>query len=234
MELPIETYQHISFFTHEIADQLHMRQANKLLYNKLEIYYFYDDPEKYVLLLCDRILYHSKSCGETCDKFFMDPFKTMFTETQFSNISFLNRQSQEKQMITKQININKSFLEQDSVILNELKNHYDTGYDFGNKESNYKSLLNWIVYIKILYTLSTLKYEENIELKKELDRAVRHLELIEWYLDGRDYGYCLSGIWSMVSVFNFNERKYFLEALESGDLSVPKDEDLLYFLKSLD
>jgi hypothetical protein len=116
--------------------------------------------------------------------------------------------------------------------LKAIKSYYNTGYDFGDKELNYTSLVNWVIYTRSLGALEKLGFkEEGTTLKEELDRAKRRLELIDFYTDNKDYKYCLSGIWSIVSTFDKEERKKFLEALRKGE-EVPYDESLVKFFES--
>jgi hypothetical protein len=147
----------------------------------------------------------------------------------------------EKTIDNRQSTINKLFLEFNSALkaeyaydLNAIKNYYNTGYNFGDKESNYRSLWNWIIYTRSLHALSNLGYKENgIKLQEELDRAKSRLEMIDFYTDGKDYKYCLSGIWCIVSTFDKEERKNLLEALKKGE-EIPNDDHLIKFFESFD
>lgn len=118
--------------------------------------------------------------------------------------------------------------------LKAIRNYYDTGYNFGDEELNHTSLYNWIVYTKSLYALYMLGSQEDGEkLQEEFDRARRRLDIIDCYTDGRDYKYCLSGIWSIVSTFDQKERNGFMEALEKGEI-IHKDQTLFKLFKSFD
>jgi len=63
-----------------------------------------------------------------------------------------------------------------------------------------------------------------LKLNEELDRARRRLETIDFYTNGKDYQYCLSGIWSIVSIFDSQERENFLSAIEKEE--IPKIQDV--------
>lgn len=135
--------------------------------------------------------------------------------------------------------INKLLLEPSSSVLKEdiynikaIKNYFNTGYVFGDEKSNHRSLYNWIVYTRSLYALEILgEKEEGIKLKEEFGRAKRRLKMIDFYTDGKDYKYCLSGIWCIVSTFDKEERKNLLEALKKGE-EIPKDDRLINFFES--
>ena len=93
--------------------------------------------------------------------------------------------------------------------------HHNTGYDFGNEHLNRISLYNWIVYTRSLFVLHKLGHKESeLKLQEELERAKRRLETIDFYTDNKDYSWCLSGIWSIVAVFDENEREKFLRSEE--------------------
>ncbi len=144
----------------------------------------------------------------------------------------------ERQKDDRQETINKLLLEFHSSLttdhiynLKAIKNYYNTGYEFGDEELNYRSLINWIIYTRSLYALSKLGFEEEgNKLKEELDRAKRHLEMIDAYTDGKDYRSCLLGIWSIVSTFDQEEREYLLNALREGK-EVPQDSHLIKFFE---
>lgn len=126
-----------------------------------------------------------------------------------------------------------SLLTQDLIYdLKAIKSYFNTGYDFGDEESNHKSLFNWIVYTRSLGALAKLGVPgEDIKLREELERAKRRLETIDFYTDDKDYKYCLSGIWSIVSTFDKEERKNFLQALKEGK-EIPRDESLIKFFET--
>jgi hypothetical protein len=138
----------------------------------------------------------------------------------------------------RQETINKLLLEFNSSLtedyiynLKAIKNYYNTGYEFGDEKSNYRSLINWIIYTRSLYALSKLGFEEEgNKLKEELDRAKRHLEVIDAYTDGKDYKSCLLGIWSIVASFDQEERAYLLDALREGK-EIPQDFHLIRFFE---
>ena len=144
----------------------------------------------------------------------------------------------ERQKDDRQETINKLLLEFHSSLttdyiynLKAIKNYYNTGYEFGDEESNYRSLINWIIYTRSLYALSKLGFEEEgNKLKEELDRAKRHLEVIDSYTDGKDYRSCLLGIWSIVATFDQEERVCLLDALREGK-EVPQDLHLIKFFE---
>ena len=55
MNFPIDIYQIILLFT-DFITQIRIRQLNKLFYNKLDIYDFYNINHKYLVLLDNKIL----------------------------------------------------------------------------------------------------------------------------------------------------------------------------------
>jgi len=117
--------------------------------------------------------------------------------------------------------------------LEAISRYYDTGYNFGDESSNITSLHNWAVYTRSLHALHKLGYGEyGSKLQEELDRAKRRLETIDFYTDGRDYKYCLSGIWSIVAIFNTQEREKFIKALEKGE-EIPRSENTSKMVKEL-
>ena len=116
--------------------------------------------------------------------------------------------------------------------LKAIRNYHNTGYNFGDEKTNHISLYNWIVYTRSMYALHKLgSQEDGIKLEEEIDRARRMLDMIDFYTDGRDYKSCLSGIWSIVSIFDQKERKDFIDALQKGEL-VYKDQNLIELFKS--
>ena len=116
--------------------------------------------------------------------------------------------------------------------LKAIRNYHNTGYNFGDEKTNHISLYNWIVYTRSMYALHKLGSQEDcIKLEEEIDRARRMLDMIDFYTDGRDYKSCLSGIWSIVSIFDQKERKDFIDALQKGEL-VYKDQNLIELFKS--
>lgn len=116
--------------------------------------------------------------------------------------------------------------------IKSINSYYNTGYVFGDKESNYRSLYNWIIYTRSLHVLKKLIPQRSyLPLKKEFERANNRLKMIDFYTDNKDYKYCLSGIWSIVATFDKKERENFLNALKEGK-DVPKDEILIDFFNS--
>ncbi len=116
--------------------------------------------------------------------------------------------------------------------LKAIRQYHNNVYDFGDKELNYSSLVNWIIYTRSMLALYKLGSEEDgLKLLEEYDRAKRRLETIDFYSGGKDYKYCLSGIWCIVASFDEDERANLLKALEQGE-DVPKDENLISFFKS--
>lgn len=136
--------------------------------------------------------------------------------------------------VTKLLSDFDSLLTQEDLIydLKAIKSYFNTGYEFGDEESNQRSLFNWIVYTRSLGALTKLGVSgEDIKLREELERATRRLEMIDFYTDDKDYKYCLSGIWSIVSTFDKEERKKFLQALKEGK-EIPRDEKLIKFFEN--
>lgn len=165
----------------------------------------------------------------------------MEVEEAFSNIKtvkanilpFERAKDSREQTVKKLLSDFDSSLKKDFIYdIKAIKNYYNTGYNFGDKESNHNSLVNWLIYTRSLGALAKLGFkEEGNKLEEELERAKRRLELIDVYTDDKDYKYCLSGIWSIVSTFDKGERKNFLEALKKGE-EVPYDESLIKFFES--
>jgi hypothetical protein len=111
--------------------------------------------------------------------------------------------------------------------LEAISKYYNTGYNFGDESSNGTSLYNWIVYTRSLYALQRLGHSEyGSKLQEELGRARRRLETIDFYIDDKDYGYCLSGIWSIVAIFDTQEREKFLRAIDAGK-EIPMSQDII-------
>lgn len=109
--------------------------------------------------------------------------------------------------------------------LEAISKYYDTGYNFGDEHSNHESLYNWVVYTRSLHALHKLgNSESGLKLQEELDRAKRRLEIIDFYTDGKDYRYCLSGMWSIVSIFDAEERDKFLRTTEE---EIPKSQSVI-------
>lgn len=148
-------------------------------------------------------------------------------------LSFEKTNDSREKTVTKLLSDFDSLLNQDLIYdLKAIKSYFNTGYEFGDEESNHKSLFNWIVYTRSLGALTKLGVSgEDIKLKEELDRAKRRLEMIDFYTDGKDYKYCLSGIWSIVSTFDKEERKKFLQSLKEGK-EIPRDETLIKFFEN--
>lgn len=116
--------------------------------------------------------------------------------------------------------------------LKHIRDYHDKGFDFGDKKSNYRSLYNWIIYTRSLFVLNYLGYTNNgIILLKEFVRAKRRLDLIDFYNDGDDPKYMLSGIWCIVATFDKIERQQLLKALKKGKC-IRKDEQLIKFFEN--
>lgn len=120
------------------------------------------------------------------------------------------------------------------AMLTTIKETHNTGHDFGDEQKNKKSFYNWLVYSRSLLALQKLgNTKEGEKLQEELDRGKRYLPMIDFYTNGRDYRYCLSGIWSKVSTYDAEERQKFLQALLEGR-KIPYDSDFLQFFKNYD
>ena len=93
----------------------------------------------------------------------------------------------------------------------------NTGYNFGDELLNTISLTNWIIYTRSLYALKKLGCQESsLKLQNELERAKRRLEIIDFYTDGKDYHYCLAGIWAIVAIFDTCKRDELLDIIKVG------------------
>ena len=111
--------------------------------------------------------------------------------------------------------------------LEGISKYYNTGYNFGDDSLNEESLYNWVVYTRSLHALQQLGNNEyGSKLQEELDRAQRRLDRIDFYTDDKDYKFCLSGIWSIVAIFDAHEREQFLKAIELGD-EIPKNQHVV-------
>jgi len=109
-----------------------------------------------------------------------------------------------------------------------LKNHllnieiYNTGYNFADEDSIIRTIENWANYTTSLHHLKNLmadtEYSERFDL--QLDRAKRRLDLYEFYVGSSDEDakrYYHTGIWSLVALFDPEEREKLLNSLKTGD-----------------
>jgi len=111
---------------------------------------------------------------------------------------------------------------------------YDTNfYEFGNKDENYESLCKWIKYIKALYASGT--DSDLISISDEYERAKRHLDLYDFYVDDRDPGSYMLGIWAIVATFDKKEKDKLINAINNqNNILIPYEQQLITLLKSSD
>lgn len=89
-----------------------------------------------------------------------------------------------------------------------ISQYYDMGYDFTTLNTILSTLYNWVIFTRCYYQI----YKNGcppyrLMVIEQFDRAKRRLETWDFYVGGHDPEMYFIGIWSLVSIFDSQERK---------------------------